>query len=101
MTAKQTKTASNPTRDEHPASGSFATGFVLGVVTGAIGLWATQNEKGREFLEVIKREWQETLDQELNSPAPSAKASSPAPTAAGSTSGKKFPKFAAKPRSRS
>jgi nitrogen fixation-related uncharacterized protein len=79
-----------PSNDPH-GSGSFAAGFLLGVVTGAVGLWTTQNEQGKDLLNALKEELFETIEAEKKMPAPAAPSSTPSTSKAG----KKFPKFSA------
>lgn len=78
-----------PTSHDDHHGGSFAAGFLVGVVTGAIGLWTTQNEHGRSLLAELKNEFLKTLEEEKNTPIPVA----PTPSGNPTKSGKKFPKF--------
>ncbi len=75
------------TNNDPQNAGSFAAGFLVGVVTGAIGLWAAQDQRGKSFLQQIKNEFLETLQTEAESKLPE-----PVKQAA-QTAGKKFPKF--------
>lgn len=87
---KNTQTMSNT--DHDGGHGSFATGFLLGVVVGAVGIWTTQNKEGKKVLEFLKQELHSTLGEELGDRLPSVLQ----PSAPPSAPGKKFPKFTAK-----
>lgn len=97
----------NDSSSHEHGSGSFAAGFLIGVVAGAAGLWLTQNEKGQELITRLKEELKSTLEEELQhfrqepNTTSAKKTSETAPSSATTTSGKKFPKFAAKRSRRS
>jgi hypothetical protein len=80
-----------PTSHDDHHGGSFAVGFLVGVITGAIGLWTTQNEQGRSLLARLKDEFLETIEEEKKIPISVTSSSSGSST----KSSKKFPKFSA------
>lgn len=87
---------SNSLPHEH-SGGSFAAGFVMGVLTGAAGLWLSQDERGLDLLEQLKKELLDTLENESSTNSlNSEKKVTVSPTSPGVSGEKKFPKFAAK-----
>lgn len=68
----------------------------MGVLTGAAGMWMSQNDTGRELLQHLKKEILETIEHETNGSFASDKKTSSAPATPGTGSEKKFPKFAVK-----